>query len=254
MKSVSSIADWIRPSYLNLETEKLLASPEMSDVVELGANICEWTHELTGNERAEEIGEKLEVFEKFFAVPGAFEKAGKLKASWERWLDGGPVTPIVENGLLLTNKVAKSAQFFDATGIAPLKEGLRTAKGFFWGTLGIFDSIQVVKSISEAGKLDKQIKETADREEKTIIEHRWQIAFLNVIKSVNTIAQSVIALISIFFVSLAQGIIFSPIVFLGLTSTWLALNFGVHFYDKIVDQWDVERKARAKAPQIGLGT
>ncbi len=253
MTRIGTVTEWLRPGFFSIETDKLLNSPEMADVVELGANICEWTHELTGNEQAEQIGETFETFEKFFAVPGAFEKAGKLKASWERWLDGRDAfTPIVENGLLLTNKVAKGFQFFNAIDVIQLKEGVKTARGVFWGTLGVFDSIQVVKSIHEAGRLGKKIKETTDVEKKEIREHRWQIAALNVVKSVNVIAQAIIALISILFVSLAQGIIFSPVVFMGLTSSWLALNFGLHFYDKIVDQWDAERKARALAPQVAL--
>lgn len=248
---MTSIAEWIRPSYLEVETEKLLLSPEMSDVVEAGANICEWTHELTGNETAHVCAEKLEVLEKFFAIPGVFEKAGKFKASWERWENGkDSALPVVESGLLLGNKAAKLAQFTDAIGVVPLKEGLDAAKGSFWGTLGIFETIQVYRNVDAIQTLNGKIKEVADTGEKEILEHRWQITVLSIIRSVNTIAQSLIALVSIFFVSMAHGLLFSPLVFLGLTSTWLTLHFGIHFYEKIVDKWAADRLDQAKGLQV----
>lgn len=234
----STIADWLRPSYLNEETEKLLNSPEIADVVEAGANICEWTHELTGSEYAHETGETLETLEQVCAIPAFFEKLGGLKNSWTKWDSGkGKFTRVVQNGLMVANKAAKSSFFFNSIDLIQLKDNMKIARGVFWSTLGVVDSISVWDSIQEVKKLDEQIKETTNGEEKNILGHRWNIAALNIVKSVNCIAQAAIALVSILFVSLAHGIIFSPLVFLGLTSSWLILNFGTHFYDKMVDKW-----------------
>lgn len=245
-KTGSMIVDLLRPSYLNEETEKLLNSPEIADVVEAGANICEWTHELTGNEYAHETGETLETLEQICAIPAVFEKWGGLKTSWRKWDQGtGRFTKVVQNGLMVANKAAKSTFFFNSIDLIQLKDNMKIARGIFWSTLGVVDSISVWDSIQEVKKLDEQIKETTNGEKKGILGHRWNIAALNIVKSVNCIAQAAIALVSILFVSLAHGIIFSPLVFLGLTSSWLMLNFGTHFYDKMVDKWDADRKANA---------
>ncbi len=241
----SMITDWLRPSYLNVETEELLNSPEIADVVEAGANICEWTHVLTGNEYAHETGETLETLEQVCALPAFFEKLGGLKSSWTKWHQGtGRFTKVAQNGLMVANKAVKSSFFFNSIDLIQLKD-TKIARGVFWSTLGVVDTISVWDSIQEVKKLDEKIKETTNGEEKGILGHRWNIAALNIVKSVNCIAQAAIALVSILFVSVAHGIIFSPLVFLGLTSSWLMLNFGTHFYDKMVDKWDADRKANA---------
>lgn len=245
----SMITDWLTPSYFNIETEKLLNSPEIADVVEAGANICEWTHELTGSEYAHETGETLEILEQACALPAFFEKLGSLRNNWSKWeLGTGKLTKVVQSGLMVANKAAKSSIFLNSVDVFHLKGNMSMVRGVFWSTLGIFDSINVVEVIQEVTELDKQIKETTNTEKREILGHRWQIAALNVVKSVNCIAQACIALIGIFFVSLAHGVIFSPLVFLGLTSSWLILNFGTHFYEKIVNKWDAERILTALLP------
>jgi hypothetical protein len=239
-KPGSMIVDWLKPSYLNLETQELLSSSEIADVVEAGANICEWTHVLTGSEYAHDTAEKLETLEQVCALPAFVEKLGGLKNSWTKWDWGqgtGKFTKVVQNGLMVVNKGAKSSFFFNSIDLIPLKDNLKVAKGIFWSTLGVVDSISVFDSFQEMNKLDGEINKTRNAEWKSILGHRWTIAALNIAKSVNCIAQAAIALVSILFVSLAHGIIFSPLVFLGLTSSWLILNFGTHFYEKIVDRW-----------------
>jgi hypothetical protein len=240
--AVSTLTKWLEPSEFNKQTVHLLKSPEISDVVEGVIVGLQWFNTATGSEKAHHAAEKFEVLEEACALPAIPEKIGAVKTH----LEEGENLKAFQSGLLLGTKVAKSAKFFNSIDVFPLGEHLKTANAAFWGFLGVFDSINIVGSVKEAHELNKSYN-SAKEADKSIIGHRFWIACLNVVKAVNCVAQACIALVAIFFASIATGIIFNPLVFLGLTTSWLTLNFGIHYYEKFVDKWEKEAKDAPKA-------
>ena len=228
---------WSTPGFFIKETAELLKK-ETGDCVEAAITTLQWVNKATGNEAALEAADKLEILELAFALPGVVEKIGDIKANVEK----GKNLKAAQSGLLLGVKAAKSAKFFNSIDVIALKDHLKTANGIFWGCLGAFDAINIPLYVIEAGELNKQYNTAKKDEDKSIINHRFWIACLNVAKSVNCVAQACIALVSILFVSLAHGLIFNPLVFLSLTTSWLILNFGIHYYEKFVDKWADEQK------------
>lgn len=243
----SMLVDILRPSFFNKETEEVLRL-EADDVAEVGVTAFEWAHVFTGSEYAHESAETLETVEQVLALPAFVKRVGDTRNSFVQWQEGtGKFTEVVQNGLMTVNKAAKSSFFFNSIDLIQLKDNLKVARGIFWSTLGVVDTIEVVANVSKLGALNDQYSKTTNAEEKNILNHRWYLTGLNIVKSVNCIAQAAIALVSILFVSLAHGIIFSPIVFLGLTTSWLILNFGTHFYGKFIKKWAAEIEPKNKA-------
>lgn len=246
--AVSTLIKWLEPSEFNKQTVSLLKSPEISDVVETAIVGLQWFNTATGSERAHDAAEGFEILEEACALPALPEKIGAVKTH----LEEGENLKAFQSGLLLGTKAAKSAKFFNSINVLPLGEHLKTANGVFWGCLGLFDSINIVGSVKEAHELNKNYNSAKDAD-KSILNHRFWIACLNVVKAVNCVAQACIALVAILFTSIATGIIFNPLVFLALTTSWLTLNFGIHYYEKFVDKWEKEAKDAAKAlPQTAV--
>lgn len=246
-QSGSSVIDFLRPSVITNETGKLLSSgPGVDDCLEAVINGLEWMAHF-GNESVEDAKEDLEVINQGLAVPGFIGSVGNLKEKFSAWYNrDGKIINVFDGALKTVNKGAKSSFFFDSINLISLKESMQVAKGIFWGSLFCMETISAVEQAQEARAHSDKAQGTTNRDKKGILEHRVQIAYLNVLKAVNSIALASIALVSILFASLAQGFIFSPVVFLSLTSTWLVLTFVTHFYEKLADSWDRERKDNAK--------
>jgi len=241
--AVSTLTKWLEPSEFNKQTVHLFKSPEISDLVETVITGLNWVHAATGSQNAHDTAEGFEVLEEACALPAIPEKIGAVKTH----LEEGENLKAFQSGLLLGTKVAKSAKFFNSIDVMPLGEHLKTANGVFWGCLGVFDSINIIGSVNEAHELNKKYN-SATEADKSILNHRFWIACLNVVKAVNCVAQACIALVGILFTSIATGIIFNPLVFLALTTSWLTLNFGIHYYEKFVDKWENEANKAAKTP------
>lgn len=240
--AVSTKAGWGNTGYFLEETKDLLTKCDgIGDVCDLVANISEWTHEATGSEKAHQVGATFEVAETAFAAPGLVEQGYNTG----KHLVDGEYTKAFQSGLLVGVKGAKTAKFFNSAGL-PLLENLKIANGVMWSCLGVFDLFNIYGNVKEAHELNKKYN-SATEADKSLLNHRFWIACLSVVKAVNCVAQACIALVGILFASIATGIIFNPLVFLALTTTWLTLNFGIHYYEKFVDKW--EKEAAKPLPQ-----
>lgn len=149
---------------------------------------------------------------------------------------------LVETSLLATVSGTESALFLDTIKIRPLNEMLNGVKGAFWGSLLLFSGMNIFEGISNAETLDaawsKAHASQKSFEKKEIIQHRIRCNFLTIAKHVTTVAMAAIALVSIFFASIAQGVLFSPLTFFALSTSWVVLNFTTYFYEKMIDRWE----------------
>jgi len=251
--AVTSVVDWVRPSVIAEEAGKLLRQgPGIEDCLEAIINGLEWAG-LYGNETAKEWVEDLEPINQGLAVPSFFSSLGRLRNDFITWIDGGKgvdgAVNVFNSTLKTVKDGSKSTLFLDTINVISLKDSVKIVKGAIWGSLFFLDGISFFDQVGEAQRLREKMESLSTRQTSStaakieIIGHKIKIAYLNVLKAVNSIALASIALVSILFASIAHGLIFSPVVFLSLTSSWLVLNFVTHFYEKMVDHWNEERKA-----------
>lgn len=253
--------DYLQPGPIADQTVKTLSSLDgIEEVTEAVSNGSEWIHRWTGNETA---GKTVEVFERInlgLSIPGFISSIGKLRDAFRAyWVADNKVKQdevfsqtaeekVAQVGLGTLNKAAKSGMFFNEINFLSLKQGLQVLKTAFWGSLFFIDVLAGVKQYRKANNFAKAAKEEVNIAKRGILEHRVKIAILKVIKSVNSIALASISLVSIVFASLAKGFIFSPVVFLSLSSTWLILHYFSTFYKTMVEGWVEDLKLSQTVP------
>ena len=184
--------------------------------------------------------ETVETISSGLAIPNFFFNLGRLRDTYQ-FHEGGPGVSreAVKKALLTASAAGESVQFFDTIQVVALsKEALKSAKSVFWGALLGFDLMNIFDGIRNAETLEADLKSALNPVDKEILQHRINHNFLSIAQSATLVAMASIALVSILFVSLAQGILFSPIVFLSLSSAWIILNYTTYFYGKMIDRWD----------------
>ncbi len=239
----SSIAEWIRPGPIWTDAAKYVKTLDgAKDTLEGFINIVDWMAHLGfEKEFAETASHDLEPIKQTLAIPGFIESLGTMKDKWSVWNNSDDLdafTDLTTSVAVSTLKFSESAMVVDSWGIYALKDWMRAAKTGFWASAGLIDGINFCREISKAENLQKDVEGIHSPEKKNVWQHKIYLCYLNVIKATTTIAMATIALISLFFASVAHGFLFSPGVFLTLTSAWLILTYATHFYGKMIDRWE----------------
>lgn len=220
-------------------------------ILESIINICDWMSHLGyGGNRSSRISKELEKLNDTLAAPGVISSLGNMRDKW-RLLNTtdnpNAFTKFIKSIAGVTLDLSKTAKAMNEWGIYTLKEGLFKVKTTFWTSIGCIEGIDLFKKMDTLTRLTKQADVATSPEEKNVCEHKIQLTYLYIIKATVSIAMAMIALTSLLFASLAQGFLFSPVVFLTLTSAYLVLTYVTYFYKKMITQWDEELLIGKKA-------
>ena len=188
-------------------------------------------------EIANKTGKTLDTVKSAFAVPAMFIHLNDVRRNYQFYseTDDPDASRLLFNSSMnLANAGGESAICAHSLG-ANLGRGLKAAKSIFWGSLFFLDLVEGYRQYGLIEELRGRMEKAKDAGIKSLIDHKLKLTYLNILKSVTTIAMAVIALTSIFFASIAQGFIFSPVVFLGLTTAWVVLAIITYFYERVIE-------------------
>jgi len=244
MPIISGIASCIRPSFLEQEagdalTTRVGAKDFLLETVLTGLDwIPFFNFSETTQLFSKQASRDLEPMKLGLAVPGFFYSLNAFRREYQnlKYSDDPDIHGKLFNHAMVTvNAGSESAMFLDAIHLVELKEGLKAAKGLFWGSALLLDGVDFFRQIDHAKEYQKLKTKTKDPDVKSIYEHRIRLSYLKIVQAITTIAMASITLVAILFASLAQGILFSPIVFLCLATNWVVLNLVNYFYEKVIE-------------------
>lgn len=211
------------------------------DIIEAVCNACDWMVHLNFNRSiALETSTTLEPIGRTFSAIGLLEHMNGLRDQLRvsHVKDGEKLKKDVFRHVTLgIANAADTARLIHDSGIYVFKQGLNSIKTAFWASLGIFDTVGIY---TKAGEIQEYKAELAGfegfegTEAEGILQSRINLTYLQILQSVTLVAMAAISLVSLVFGSMAQGVLFSPVVMLGLSSSWLILNFVNCFYDRII--------------------
>lgn len=247
--AISGLADWIRPSAFAKDLEGYITTRDgAKDTLEGVINVFDWMKQLGfSKEFSKNASDQLEPVKQTLAIPGFVVSLGNVREKWHalnKTDDKNAFTDFTQSVAISTLNLSESAMAADSWGVVSLKEGMKSVKTTFWSAIGLIDGIDFFREISKAEILQKEMDEIIDEGRKNIWSHKIQNCYLKVLKSVIMIAMASISLVTLLFASLAHGFLFSPVVFLSLSSAWLVLTYVTHFYGKTIEHWE-------KAPPVG---
>lgn len=238
----SAVSNYSGFSFLNHLGD--FATEELKDgVLEPITTAFSWVEHTDASKETKEFASRavseLEPVKMMFAVPAFFKHANALRRNYQTMAksDEWDLHEVSENALSLTTAGSESALCLDALRLIDLKESMNLAKGLFWSSIGLLDG---VGSLYETAKIDdlharlKELEKNPNADAQFLYKSRLNFSYLKVVKQITSVAIAAISLISIFFASLAQGIIFSPITFLSLCSLGTALHILLYFYEKAI--------------------
>lgn len=207
------------------------------DLIETVMNGCDWMAHLGINKKiAGETSATLEPIKNMFSGLGFLSHLNALRDQYrisEQKNTGEWKKGVFKDVTLGVADAADAAMFFHNTGVYVFKEGLKSIKTAFWVALGAFDLVNLYNGTDKIKDLRAQLDSAGDLQ-REIVQSRINLTYLSMIQSATTVAMASICLVSLLFASLAQGVLFNPVVMLGLSSAWLVLNFVNYFYDKII--------------------
>lgn len=239
----TTLAGWIDPWPITKDAVEYVKT-ETKDTLEGFINVFDWMAHLGWNKDfAEKASGQLEPIKQTLAIPGFVSALGNMRDKWHilNHTDEPDAAVNFSTSVAVTSlNLCESAMCGDSWGIYSLKEGMKAAKTGFWASAGFLDTVNFFQELNQAGKLQKEIEHLPNSAAKNIVQHKIQLCYLNVLKATSTIAMAAIALTSLLFASIAHGFLFSPVVFLSLTSAWLILTYATHFYGNIIERWRKE--------------
>lgn len=243
----SRLGEWIDPrSYPVLGDVKDFVgnSSGVKDAMDGVITVCDWVNYFEHDDRG--VAAALEPIKSTLAVPQFIENCGKMR---ERWRILWQADNTQEAAIDFTSSVAATTTSFcesviagNSWGVYSLKEGLQAARTAFWSSIAVGDAIYFFDKINQVSNLQERIENVSGAAQKNILNHRIQLGYLNILRSVTMLAMCLISLTSLVFASLAQGFLFSPVVFLTLSSAWLILRYGTHFYKRWIDRLESNEK------------
>lgn len=208
------------------------------DIIEAVCNACDWMVHLNFNRGiALATSTTLEPIGRTFSAIGLLEHMNGLRDQLRvsHVKDGEKLKKDVFHHVTLgIAKAADTARLIHDSGIYVFKQGLNSIKTAFWASLGIFDTVGIYTKAGELQEYKAELAEFEGTEAEGILQSRINLTYLQILQSVTLVAMAAISLVSLVFGSMAQGVLFSPVVMLGLSSSWLILNFVNYFYDRII--------------------
>jgi hypothetical protein len=137
----------------------------------------------------------------------------------------------VINGVDLGYTLCQTSSFLNDAQLVQLGNNLPIVRGVQQVTSLISDTNEIVE---EAYKLHEYSKtDVRSEREKSLLEAKKNLSWLKIAKDIPCLAMSALALVGIFFTSIAALPIVS-VIFLTLSVIWLSLKTSSYFYDKIV--------------------
>lgn len=209
----------------------------IKDSLEAMITVDEWLAHLGHTDG--EFSNHLDPIKKTLAFP---QLVGALAAMRDRWHvlnhsdDPNAPTDFAQSLALTTFHTSEVALAADAWGIHSFKEGLKAIQTTFWSALGVMEGIEFFKEMNRAQELQGKVEKVKHSQKRELLQSKVQLCYLNVLMHVTVLAMAAIALTSLLFASIAHGILFSPVAFLSLTSTWLALNYITYFYSRVIER------------------
>lgn len=241
---VSVVSNVLRPSMLVQEVSSYVSTRDGGkDTLEAVINCFDWMAHLGINQSfAETACKDLEPVKKMYSIPSFFHHLNELRHEYtvyDQTQSSEASRKLFNRAMLTTSSGSEATLFGNSLGFVELgKEGLKIANTLFWAPLFLYESVSFFYEIEQAEFLTKEMNASYDDQVKNILNHKIQIKYLNVLKSVTTLAMASISLVSILFAAMAQGILFSCGAMLALTSVWLVLNFVIYFYERMITQWE----------------
>ncbi|NGX39640.1 MAG: hypothetical protein KR126chlam1_00973 [Chlamydiae bacterium] len=242
---------------------------ERKDFLEVFITLCDWVPYFNVGEQYKELAERgsgtIDTAKKGLAIPGFFSSLNEVRHKTSDFFqkdDDDTGRQLFNASAVTVLNGAESSLFLDATGLVPLKEGLKIAKTLFWAPIFLMEVVDFNYRICQLDDYHEQIATKKDdlvknelllevgesgikktrlenrvshiKEEISLYESRADYTHLMIIKKVTLLALSSLLLVSILFASMAQGILFAPITLLSLSSSWLALHIITYMYDRVL--------------------
>lgn len=242
----SRLAEWIKPGdgvltdFVNFFKKR----DNAKDGIETVINVCDWMYYL-GYQKdfVDTIRNDLDPVKQMLAVPAFIESLGIMRDKYRILThsddQASATVDFAQSVAGSSFALSESAIAGDSWNIYELgKEGLKAARTVFWGALAVIVGIDFYRDVDALNLLNKELEVIPTGGRKELLEHKVQKGYLSVLKSVTLLAMCFIALTSLLFASLAQGFLFSPVVFMTLSSAWLILNYTTYFYGKMIDRWE----------------
>ena len=208
------------------------------DLLEVVINGCEWMAHLGVNKQlAQTTSSTLQPIKQGFSIMSLFHHLDGLRDQYRVSEIKDPdqlKKDVFIHTTLGVYSAAEFAMFLNSTGIYVIKEWMKSVKTVFWMALGIFDVVNLYNGVGTIKEYRAQLDRVKMDDHREILESKINLAYLQIIQSATLVAMAAIALVSLVFASMAQGFLFNPVVMLGLSSSWLVLQFVNYFYDKII--------------------
>lgn len=240
----SAVNEWVvRPGHFNKTTEKLFTSGrDVKDVIDFVSTGLKWfpyfnmsdqTLDFANKTRGDldPIAQGLSVFSFFSDLNGVRRSIGHYFSSDDT--DAG--RKLFNSTMCAVNSGSESSMFLDTINIVPLKEGMKAVSGAFWGSAALLSGVDYFYQIGQIEHLSKEIETESDDDIKAVRQDELGLSYLKIVKNITTVALASIILVSLVFAGVASYMLFSPVVQLGLSTTWFVLQFVCYYYQSVID-------------------
>jgi len=218
------------------------AKEKTSDVLETIITCLDWVPYFNVCSETAAFSEKassqLEPMKKVLSIPEFF---GDLRTYNKNWQDYSKDNlDIYDHSATTIRHGSESMIGLHLAGIIDLKKGLQAAKSLFWGAIFVGSGIDLYQNGVEVKEYQAKMETAKTPEAKAYFGKRITLTYLERARDIAYIALASIALVSILFASMAQGLLFSPGVFLGFATAGLVFDIASFFYKKVLDQEKIE--------------
>lgn len=134
------------------------------------------------------------------------------------------------------NSATELSLFLHTAEILHLGEAAPVTEGIFQITSGLSDLIDLVEQIKKLGRYKNKFENAVGIEKKSYFEHKFYRTMVQVAKDVFSVALASLALLSLFFGALFEGVVFIPFLVLGLSLFYIVAKISSYFYQMILKE------------------
>ena len=137
----------------------------------------------------------------------------------------------------IVNCSAEFTLFLHDAEILPLGEAVPATEGIFQVTSAISDGVDLFATqIYKIGKYQNKLEATQVEEEKSYFQQKIYRTIIQIAKDILSISLAALALVSLFFAALLEGVVFIPPLVLGLSALYIVAKVTSYFYQMILKE------------------
>lgn len=245
MAAVSAVNNWVvRPGHFNEETARLFSTPrDLKDVIDAVQTGLKWFPYFDVSQSTLDFGQKvrneLGPISGGIAFFSLFSDLNDVRRKISHYFgsdDSDAGRKVFNSAMCAVNSGSESAMFLDTIKIVPLSEGMKSvAAGGYWGAAGLLCAVDFFFQIGQVEHLNEAIKNEKDEKIKAVRQDELGLAYFKIVKNICTVALASIILVSLVFAGVTSCLLFSPVVQLGISTTWFVLHFITYYYASAID-------------------